>query len=480
MLRPMRLEDIKGLEKMKEQGVQAEVASGIWNGIPVVVKFYANRTHQEMQRFQTEIQILQNLRHPNSVPYLGQFDSDQGFCVVMEKVDGGSLKNHIFGHTKDVFTRIKYARDVARVMWTVHSNYGILHRDLKLANILVTKEDVVKICDFGLSVQNEDWVQGRAGSPLYMAPEVMSNKTYSNKADVFSFAVILWELLHEREAFSQDHVNTVSRAVFYNHVCRGGRPVIDPAVQNAFTQQFGQNLWDRLIGLMFSCWDENPDNRLTFEQIFLQLQEIFAIMNIPEFQAARFWVEYTLDDAASIASFAEKINLFHQNVTMQPLPAPINIQPLIGFMEAQGFTDKQNALIPIKSFGRFITYYGPFCVDPALGIKPLIQRVLTIAELPWFHADITTSSEAERRLTNAFNTFGKHTFLVRISSNPGYFTISNYGIKANGSVGAQHRIITFNPNQNTEKIPFFDIHDINAFASYGEPCPKFNASPVYN
>ena len=95
------------------------------------------------------------------------------------------------------------ARDAAKGMaWLHGSNPVFIHRDLKTSNLLVGEDWNIKICDFGLSQIKKrgehylrDGMEGAKGTPLWMSPEVMSGEHFNEKADIYSFGIVLWEIL---------------------------------------------------------------------------------------------------------------------------------------------------------------------------------------------------------------------------------------------------------------------------------------------
>ncbi|CAI7768928.1 unnamed protein product [Closterium sp. NIES-53] len=135
---------------------------------------------------------------------------------------------------------------------------SIVHRDLKSANCLVDKHWCVKICDFGLSrLAPDGLVLGRtaAGTPEWMAPELLRNEPCSFKCDVFSMGVIMWELVTLRRPW-EDIKNPLEVAYAVAH--RNARlPVPDGML--------GQ--------LIADCWEDDPERRPNFEQILERLHE---------------------------------------------------------------------------------------------------------------------------------------------------------------------------------------------------------------
>ncbi|CAH9109531.1 unnamed protein product [Cuscuta epithymum] len=183
-------------------GFFGEVFRGIWNGTEVAIKVFLEQdlTAENMEDFCNEISILSRLRHPNVILFLGACTTPPHLSMVTEYMEMGSLYYliHSSGQKKKLSwrRRLKIVRDICRGLMCIH-RMKIAHRDLKSANCLVNKYWTVKICDFGLSRMVTDASirdSTSAGTPEWMAPELIRNEPFSEKCDIFSLGVIMWEL----------------------------------------------------------------------------------------------------------------------------------------------------------------------------------------------------------------------------------------------------------------------------------------------
>ncbi|MED6161263.1 hypothetical protein PIB30_059088 [Stylosanthes scabra] len=183
-------------------GFFGEVFRGIWNGTEVAIKVFLEQdlTAENMEDFCNEISILSRLRHPNVILFLGACTKPPRLSMVTEYMEMGSLYYliHLSGQSKKLSwrRRLKMLRDICRGLMCIH-RMKIVHRDLKSANCLVNKHWTVKICDFGLSrIMTESPMQdsSSAGTPEWMAPELIRNEPFTEKCDIFSLGVIMWEL----------------------------------------------------------------------------------------------------------------------------------------------------------------------------------------------------------------------------------------------------------------------------------------------
>ncbi|XWS66737.1 hypothetical protein CRYUN_Cryun05aG0226400 [Craigia yunnanensis] len=175
-----------------------------WNGSDVAVKILMEQDlHGErFKEFLSEVAIMKRLRHPNIVLFMGAVTKPPNLSIVTEYLSRGSLYRLLHKpsvrEVLDERRRLSMAYDVAKGMNYLHRhNPPIVHRDLKSPNLLVDKKYTVKVCDFGLSrLKANTFLSSKsaAGTPEWMAPEVLRDEPSNEKSDVYSFGVILWEL----------------------------------------------------------------------------------------------------------------------------------------------------------------------------------------------------------------------------------------------------------------------------------------------
>jgi len=158
--------------------------------------------------------------------------------------------------------KLKFALDAARGMLYLHvSNPVILHRDLKSDNLLVARDWTVKVGDFGLTrFLSEKKAMTQVGTPMWMAPEIIIGKQYTEKADVYAFGIILWEILTRLEPYEDKEPMQIVVEV----VNDGLRPTIPDEHKNS-----------PLVPLMKDCWHQDPDQRPAFNIIVDRLQAMF-------------------------------------------------------------------------------------------------------------------------------------------------------------------------------------------------------------
>jgi len=249
------------------KGQYGEVFRGRCRGYDVAIKVLKKRkTDDQMQNFRREVEIMSRIRFPNVCLLLGACTDPSYFCIVQEYLSGGTLAEAI---EKDrlptsFYGRMRWASHVARGMLWIHSN-GVLHRDLKLENLILDKHNEVKVADFGLSdtVESSQLIwdeRGRKGSPLYMAPEVLQKKGLDNKVDIYAFGLILWELLAGKRPF-QHHLSHNNIEEFINAICTvEERPPLPP---EGSTEPGWEN--PVIIDIIKRCWAKKAKSLPNFQ-----------------------------------------------------------------------------------------------------------------------------------------------------------------------------------------------------------------------
>ncbi|CAN1759219.1 Probable serine/threonine-protein kinase SIS8 [Linum perenne] len=240
-------------------GFFGEVFRGVWNGTDVAIKVFLEQdlTAENMEDFCNEITILSRLRHPNVILFLGACTKPPRLSMLTEYMEMGSLYYliHLSGQKKKLIwrRRLKMLRDICRGLMCIH-RMNIVHRDLKSANCLVNKHWTVKICDFGLSRIMETRPVtdlSSAGTPEWMAPELIRSEPFTEKCDIFSLGVIMWELC----TLSRPWEGIPPERVVYAVANEGSRLEIP------------EGPLGRLIS---DCWAE-PHQRPNYEEILSRL-----------------------------------------------------------------------------------------------------------------------------------------------------------------------------------------------------------------
>ena len=169
------------------------------------------------QRFMREARAASLLNHPNIVTIHDIAEADGAQFIVMEYVSGKTLRDAIPAGGMAPAVALRYGQQIAGALAKAHGA-GIVHRDLKPANIMVTQEDTVKVVDFGLAKLTESSLIGESdptltaqtevgkimGTAAYMSPEQAEGKLVDARSDIFSFGLVLYEMLSGQRAFAGD------------------------------------------------------------------------------------------------------------------------------------------------------------------------------------------------------------------------------------------------------------------------------------
>ncbi|KAK9051626.1 hypothetical protein SSX86_028253 [Deinandra increscens subsp. villosa] len=251
-----------------------------WRGTQVAVKKLGDELFTDEDKvtaFRDELELLQKIRHPNVVQFLGAVTQSSPMMIVTELLPKGDLKECLKrkGALKTL-TALKYAMDIARGMSYLHEikPEPIIHRDLEPSNILLDDSGHLKVADFGVSellkgtnAANHKKLMNyqHTTSRRYVAPEVFRNEDYDTKVDVFSFALIVQEMIEGCQPFVAKDEKDVPKLYAANE-----RPPF-----NASSKSYPHGLKE----LIKECWHENPSKRPSFRQIIVRLESIYNSIN---------------------------------------------------------------------------------------------------------------------------------------------------------------------------------------------------------
>uniref|UniRef100_A0A8C6SPC6 Mitogen-activated protein kinase kinase kinase 7 n=1 Tax=Neogobius melanostomus TaxID=47308 RepID=A0A8C6SPC6_9GOBI len=243
------------VEEVVGRGAFGVVCRAKWKGNDVAIKTIESES--ERKAFVVELRQLSRVKHRNIVKLYGSCKSP--VCLVMEYAEGGSLYNVLHGAEPLPFYTASHA-----MSWCLQCAEGVaylhgmkpkalIHRDLKPPNLLlVSGGTVLKICDFGTACDIQTHMTNNKGSAAWMAPEVFEGSNYSEKCDVFSWGIILWEVITRRKPF--DEIGGPAFRIMW-------------AVHNGTRPPLIKNLPKPLESLMTRCWSKDPSQRPSMEEI---------------------------------------------------------------------------------------------------------------------------------------------------------------------------------------------------------------------
>uniref|UniRef100_A0A4W5NH51 Mitogen-activated protein kinase kinase kinase 7 n=1 Tax=Hucho hucho TaxID=62062 RepID=A0A4W5NH51_9TELE len=243
------------VEEVVGRGAFGVVCKAKWKGKDVAIKTIESES--ERKAFIVELRQLSRVNHPNIVKLYGSCNNP--VCLVMEYAEGGSLYNVLHGAEPLPCYTASHA-----MSWCFQCSQGVaylhgmkpkalIHRDLKPPNLLlVAGGTVLKICDFGTACDIQTHMTNNKGSAAWMAPEVFEGSNYSEKCDVFSWGIILWEVITRRKPF--DEIGGPAFRIMW-------------AVHNGTRPPLIKSLPKPIESLMTRCWSKDPSQRPSMEEI---------------------------------------------------------------------------------------------------------------------------------------------------------------------------------------------------------------------
>ncbi|PKA49883.1 Serine/threonine-protein kinase HT1 [Apostasia shenzhenica] len=248
-------------------GSHSRIYRGIYKQRAVAVKMVripdqGEETRRRLEKqFISEVSFLSRLYHPNIVQFIAASKKPPVYCIITEYMSQGTLRMYL--HKKEPYslsteTILRLALDISRGMEYLHSQ-GVIHRDLKSDNLLLNDEMRVKVADFGTSCLETQLraAKGNMGTYRWMAPEMIKEKTYTRKVDVYSFGIVLWELTTALVPFQG--MTPVQAA--YAASEKNLRPPLSTSCSPI------------LNNLIKSCWSANPSRRPDFSYIVAVLEK---------------------------------------------------------------------------------------------------------------------------------------------------------------------------------------------------------------
>mmetsp|Transcript_51575 Transcript_51575/g.129377 ORF Transcript_51575/g.129377 Transcript_51575/m.129377 type:complete len:611 (-) Transcript_51575:33-1865(-) len=506
-------------------GAFGTVYRGRLRGKEVAIKRLNTQEIDEeaLDSFRKEVAVMSKLRHPNALLFMGACTTPGNLMIVMELMPRGSVHDLIRKEQVSFKRKMMMAKEAALGMnWLHCSKPAFIHRDLKAGNLLVDQNYTVKVADFGLAHMKESVGEGSfgtMGTPLWMAPEVMRREVFDEKADVYSMGVVLWEFLTRKPPFPHHR----DFAIFQRAICEENeRPPIPG------------NCPPALKTLMEQCWDADPKKRPSMPEVEKVLEQIIVDAAIPDECGRVFWKDFFIDEESlenpiETIDWSDFVFLFHQFLESDPIPLPAKPSPPelqnASMAQIREFVDRGQEqfllvhevftkagremneeqeykkvvaeleeklewkclkelllsktkdgreIVRMEQFGSVLGFLGPLHVSRGGATVPgsFLRKVVDVLRTQWFYGPLDGSG-AIRNLKNK----EPGTFLVRFSSQPGFFSISNVTDKK----AIQHYRIIHEPASTTFKLDGADtvysslvdlIHEHKASLKLTVPCPE--------
>ena len=237
----------------------------VMKSIPLI-----NMNEEKKKKTFEEVKILKKLNHPNIIKFHEGFivpNPSPALNIIVEYADGGDLSMKIKNQKK----KNRYFEESQILDWFIqiclalhhmHKKH-ILHRDIKSQNIFLTKNDIIKLGDFGISKSlNYTLEKARTiiGTPYYLSPEIIQNIPYSYKSDIWSLGVLLYEMTALKMPFDGENL-----------------PLLALKIQKGEYEKLSNRWSYDLKHLIYSLLNVNPDKRPSIKEI---LSKVFNFYNI--------------------------------------------------------------------------------------------------------------------------------------------------------------------------------------------------------
>jgi non-specific serine/threonine protein kinase len=254
----------------------------------VSIKFlphHISASFKDRERFKNEAKAAAALNHPNIAHIYAIEETDDDIFIVMEYIDGVELKNKINSGTIPTDEAIGISIQIAKGLEAAH-NKGIVHRDIKSSNIMITDDGKVKIMDFGLAKikggTNVTKIGTTVGTAAYMSPEQAKGDEVDHLSDIWSFGVVLYEMLTGQMPFKGEY----DQAIIYSNLNEEPNSLMN--IHNDIPARF-----------------ENLVNKLLMKKREKRFQEINDVINELK-NISEYWISDSLknsvkDSRSSIA-----------------------------------------------------------------------------------------------------------------------------------------------------------------------------------
>ena len=296
---------------------KVKLANHIITGEKVAIKILEKnliKGKSEYKRIEREIKCLKSFNHPNIIQIYEVIENTSSFYIVMEYAPGGELFNYIIEQEKLTEKESSfYLYQIVQGIKEIHKK-KICHRDIKPENLLFTKDKILKIIDFGLSKEYEDYLSTPCGSPCYASPEMIRGQNYNGlSVDLWACGIILFAMLCGYLPFDDSNNDVLFKKILE---CKIDYP--DPVEDDIILSDNALDLINKILTL-------NPKNRIGIEEIlehpFLEYgkKEYNNVIKPDNFDQEALIIDYMINELG----FMNKNNIIkkyifsnnHNNIT---------------------------------------------------------------------------------------------------------------------------------------------------------------------
>ncbi|XP_060670430.1 probable LRR receptor-like serine/threonine-protein kinase At1g05700 [Ziziphus jujuba] len=294
-------------ERVLGQGGFGTVFYGLTDGTEVAVKVLSASSVQRYQQFHAEVNLLMRVHHRNLTSLIGYCNDGTNAALLYEYMANGNLKTHISGSAANKISiilkwedRLRIALEAAQGLEYMHAGCKppIVHRDVKSTNILLNENFQAKLSDLGLSklfpADNQTHVSTVvAGTLGYLDPEYYMSNWLNEKSDVYSYRVVLLEIISGRPAVAKTHEKTHISTWVSSMLAKGDiKSIVDRRLQGNFDTN---SVW-KAVELAMACVSPASTKRPMMSQVVAELRDCLAA------ERARGWKSHEISDSIELSS----------------------------------------------------------------------------------------------------------------------------------------------------------------------------------